>query len=114
MPSGSWNDRSLDLTKLEYSEESYPGLPSRDLPLGTSDDGKFLVGLWEAAKGTTDYTQDGEEFGSVVAGAATIEVEGEKPLEIGPGDTFLLTSGQKVHWEVPQGIRKFYAVRLNG
>lgn len=113
MTSGPWNDRNLDLSHLPYSEETYPGLPSRDLPLGTSDDGKFLVGLWEAAKGTTDYTQDGEEFGSVVAGAAIIEVEGEKPLDIGPGDTFFLVSGRKVHWDVPQGLRKFYAVRLS-
>ncbi len=113
MPSGQWKDRDLDLSNLPYSEEMFPGLPSRDLSLGTSDDGKFLVGLWEASKGETTYAQDTEEFGSVVAGKATIEVEGEKPLEIGAGDTFFLPSGRKVHWTVAEGVRKFYAVRLN-
>lgn len=114
MPSGSWNDAALDLSKLTYSEETYPGLPSRDLALGESADGKFIVGLWEASKGQTSYTQDGEEFGSVVAGYARIEVEGEAAMEIGPGDVFFLPDGRRVHWTVPDGIRKFYSVRLNG
>ena len=114
MPAGSWNDASLDLSEIPYSEEMFPGLPSRDLGLGVSDDGKVIVGLWEATKGETTYVQDTEEFGSVVLGQAVIEVEGEKPLEIGPGDVFFLPSGRKVHWTVGEGIRKFYSVRLNG
>ncbi len=112
MPSGSWNDASLDLASLPFSEEMFPGLPSRDLGLGASDDGTLIVGLWEATKGETTYTQDTDEFGSVVAGHAVIEVDGEQPLAIGPGDVFFLPSGRRVHWTVAEGIRKFYSVRL--
>ena len=112
MPSGQWRDQ--DLGDRPYSEEMFPGLPSRDLSLGASDDGKFLVGLWEATHGECAFEQPTEEFGSVVAGGATIEVDGEPALRIGPGDTFFIPSGRKVKWTVENTIRKFYAVRLNG
>ena len=110
MTESKWKDSEVDLSGLEYTEELFAGLPSRDFLLAQSKDERFIVGVWEAVKGVSEYTQDVEEFGHVLSGSATIEVEGEPPMEVGPGDIFFIAKGKKVKWIVEDSIRKVYTI----
>jgi len=108
--SGKWKESGVDLGELEYSEDLFPGLPSRDLALAKSKDERFVVGIWEASKGVTEFTQQEEEFGHVLSGSATIEIEGEPTIRVGSGDILYVGRGKKVKWTVHGPFRKVYAI----
>jgi quercetin dioxygenase-like cupin family protein len=52
--------------------------------------------------GNPFHTHFGSEMGYVAAGRIRLEVQGQPPRELGPGDSFLVTRGQ-VHHAVPLG-----------
>ncbi len=75
--------------------------------LDTSADGKVERGVWQHTAGVSTDTESDELF-VVLAGRATIEVEGGPTLEVGPGDVSLLHAGDRTTWRVHETLRKIY------
>ena len=65
------------------------------------------VGLWEVGPGV-EHDIEVEEVFVVLAGSATITVEGHDPVEVGPGDVVHLSEGAGTAWEVHERLRKIY------
>jgi hypothetical protein len=84
----------------------------REALLWVSEDGKVARGVWEITEGVvTDVEQD--ELFVVVAGRATIEVEGGPTLEVGPGDVCVLVEGARTTWTIHETLRKVYQITVN-
>jgi uncharacterized cupin superfamily protein len=66
-------------------------------------------GLWEHPVGESTDTEVHEVF-VVLTGRARIEIEGQGPLEIGPGDVVELEAGARTRWIVREHLRKFWLV----
>ena len=81
--------------------------------LHASDDGRVERGIWEITPGVVTDVEADELF-VVVAGRATIEVEGGPTLEVGPGDAVVLEAGARTRWTVHETLRKVYQVTADG
>ena len=68
-------------------------------------------GVWEITPGVVTDVEADELF-VVVAGRATIEVEGGLVLEVGPGDAVILEEGWRTRWTVHATLRKVYQITL--
>ena len=75
--------------------------------LDTSADGRVERGVWSHTAGVSRDTESDEIF-VVLAGRATIEVEGGPTLELKPGDVGLLHAGDRTIWRVHEALRKIY------
>jgi uncharacterized protein len=85
------------------------GAPTvRSLALHDSDD--LAVGIWQHSAGVSTDVEADEVF-VVLAGRATVEVEGGPVLEVGPGDVGLLPAGAVTRWTIHETLRKVYVVR---
>lgn len=80
-------------------------LPDRECSLARIPGGE--LGLWEAAPGVETDTEVDEVF-VVLAGAATVEVEGGPTLELRPGSACRLHAGDRTTWTVTETLRKLY------
>ena len=80
----------------------------RSLALHESDD--LAVGLWQHSVGVSTDVEADEVF-IVLAGRATIEIDGGPVLEVGPGDVGLLPAGAATRWTIHETLRKVYVVR---
>jgi uncharacterized cupin superfamily protein len=69
----------------------------------------LACGLWEHTVGVSTDVESAEVF-VVLAGRATIEVEGEPTLEVGPGDIVELAAGARTVWRVSETLRKFWVM----
>lgn len=84
-----------------------------DRVVWSSPDGRRLRGVWEHTPGvSTDIEVD--ELFVVIAGRATIEVEGGPTFEVGPGDLGVLQAGARTTWRVHETLRKVFQVELDG
>lgn len=72
---------------------------------GAVPDGE--LGLWEAEPGTETDVEVDEVF-VVLAGAATVLVEGAAPLELRPGVVVRLHAGDRTTWTTTERLRKLY------
>jgi hypothetical protein len=72
-----------------------------------AQDSSIEVGIWEHTAGTTSDIEADEVF-IVLAGRATIQVEGGPTLEVGPGDVGFLMAGSATVWTVHEPLRKLY------
>ena len=70
----------------------------------------LAIGVWEHSPGVSTDVEADEVF-VVLAGRATIEVEGGPTLEVGPGDVGLLEAGARTRWTVHETLRKVYVIR---
>jgi uncharacterized protein len=77
----------------------------------SSPDGSRLRGVWEHTPGVSTDVEVDEVF-VVLAGRATIEVEGGPTLEVGPGSLGVLEAGASTTWRVHETLRKVFAVTL--
>lgn len=66
-------------------------------------------GLWEHTVGVSTDVESAEIF-VVLSGRARIEIEGQDPLEVGPGDVVELAAGARTVWHVTQTLRKFWVM----
>ncbi len=69
----------------------------------------LTCGLWEHTVGVSTDVESAEVF-VVISGRASIEIEGEPTLEIGPGDVVELAAGARTVWHVTQTLRKFWVM----
>lgn len=66
-------------------------------------------GIWEITPGVvTDV--EAEEMFVVVSGRATIDIEGEPSIQVGPGDVVLLEAGARTTWRVHETLRKVFHI----
>jgi len=71
------------------------------------EDDLWSIGLWEHTAGTSTDVEADEVF-IVLAGRASIAIEGEPTLEVGPGDIGILEAGARTTWTVHEALRKIY------
>ena len=69
------------------------------------------VGIWEHSVGTSTDVEVDEVF-VVLAGRATISVDGGAVVEVGPGDVVTLAEGAATTWTVHEPLRKVYVTRV--
>ncbi|QEU81108.1 cupin domain-containing protein [Streptomyces subrutilus] len=77
--------------------------------LWESPDGRQVRGIWQITPGVVTDVEADELF-VVVAGRATIEVEGGGTLEVGPGSACVLREGDRTTWTVHETLRKAYHI----
>ncbi len=65
------------------------------------------IGVWEMTPGTATDDEADEVF-VVLAGRATLTIDGGTPLELSPGATVQLTVGMRTLWVVHETLRKIY------
>lgn len=101
-------DSGLEVSPLAPDQVVSGDPVVRSLALHDSDD--LAIGVWQHSVGvSTDIEAD--EIFVVLAGRATIEVEGGPVLEVGPGDVGLLPAGAITRWTIHETVRKVYVVR---
>jgi uncharacterized cupin superfamily protein len=73
-------------------------------------DGAVEVGVWQHTAGVSTDVEADEVF-VVLAGRATVEVEGGPTLELAAGDVGVLEAGARTTWTVHEDLRKVYVLR---
>ncbi|MGX6450168.1 cupin domain-containing protein [Patulibacter sp. S7RM1-6] len=68
-------------------------------------------GVWQITPGVATDVEVDELF-VVLAGAATVEVEGGPTLELRPGTLGVLRAGDRTVWRVRETLRKVYQATL--
>ncbi len=76
-----------------------------------SEDGRIIRGVWQCTPGAVSDVEQDELF-VVVAGRASVEVEGGPTLELYPGVAGVLARGAKTVWTVTETLRKVYQITL--
>jgi len=78
----------------------------------TADDGSMISGWWETTPGTWHARYESWEFIHLIEGSAIITPEGGEPVQVGPGDAFVIEKDFVGTWEVTEPIVKHFAIRL--
>jgi len=104
---GSLPDSALPETALA-PEQLLEGAPVVRT-LGLYANAGLAIGIWQHGTGISCDVEADEVF-VVLAGRATIAVEGGPTLDVGPGDLGMLPAGAKTVWTVHETLRKVYLV----
>lgn len=80
--------------------------------LHTSNDGSMISGIWTATPGTYHAVYAEYEFVHIIEGKITITAEGETPMDVGPGDSFVVEAGFKGTWEIKEAVVKHFDIKL--
>ncbi|MFM8897076.1 MAG: cupin domain-containing protein [Actinomycetales bacterium] len=107
IPAARLDDLSLPTTPLEPAQVISGDPEVRTLPLHRG--AGLAVGIWQHGTGCSTDVEADEVF-VVLAGRATIEVDGGATLEIGPGDVGMLPAGARTTWTVHEPLRKVYLI----
>jgi len=75
--------------------------------LWKSDDSTLAVGIWACTPGSFEWTHT-DEMAVVVEGRATVEREGEGPVELAPGVAVFFPEGLTTRWTVHEPLRKAF------
>ncbi len=78
----------------------------------TTADGKVLSGTWQATPGTWHATYTDYEFVHLIAGRIVITPDGGAPVEVGPGDAFVVEKDFKGTWKIVEPVTKHFVVTL--
>ncbi len=78
----------------------------------TTADGKILSGTWQATPGTYHASYTDYEFVHMIAGRIIITPDGGKPVEVGPGDAFVVEADFKGTWKIIEPVRKHFVVAV--
>ncbi|MFA5122687.1 cupin domain-containing protein [Zavarzinia sp.] len=79
----------------------------------TADDGSLLSGFWECTPGTFHVTYDKWEFCHMISGRCTVTPDGGAPIELRPGDGFVLEAGFTGTWEVQETMTKHFVFKID-
>lgn len=72
-------------------------------------DERITTGLWECTTGSFTGIRDGyTEICTILSGRVTVESEGMKSEEYGPGDILVMPSGWAGTWHVHEPVRKHF------
>ena len=80
--------------------------------LHTSNDGSMISGIWKATPGTYHATYAEYEFVHLIEGRITITPDGGQPMDVGPGDAFVVDAGFKGTWEIKESVVKHFDIKL--
>ena len=80
--------------------------------LHTSADGSMISGCWEAKPGTYHATYTAYEFVHLIKGKITITPDGGMPVNVGPGDAFVVEPGFKGTWKIREKVFKHFDIKL--
>ena len=76
-----------------------------------TEDGSITSGVWECAPIRVDIEQySSNELMTVLSGSVTITDVNGKKSTFKQGDTFLISKGSKVTFEITEKLRKFYMI----
>ena len=78
----------------------------------TSNDGSMISGIWTATPGTYHATYSEYEFVHLIEGSITITPDGGQPMDVGPGDAFVVDVGFKGTWEILESVIKHFDIKL--
>jgi uncharacterized cupin superfamily protein len=77
----------------------------------TSDDKGTWTGVWECAPCIEDIdSYPVNEMMTVISGSVTLTNENGESETFTSGDTFFLTKGAKIRWQITEKLRKFYMI----
>ncbi|MCU1437077.1 MAG: hypothetical protein JWP66_164 [Naasia sp.] len=101
---------SLDLgERRAKATATTPDVREADTAIWTDPTRGTEAGFWECTPGTFPARRDGyTEICQFLSGAVRIEVDGEEPVLLGPGDTLVMPSGWVGTWHVLETVRKLY------
>jgi uncharacterized cupin superfamily protein len=101
----------LELEPLPLDpDQIVEGSPATSIAvLDVSPDGRVERGIWQITPGVVTDVEADELF-VVIAGSATVEVEGGPVLELAPGTVGMLRAGDRTVWRVRETLRKAYQV----
>lgn len=75
-------------------------------------DGRLFSGVWRSSPGSWRVAYDEWEYCHVTQGRARLHEDGAAPVDVGPGDSFILHPGFTGVWEVLEPIEKHYVILL--
>src|SRR5699024_3396862 len=83
----------------------------REASVTTWAENGMKVGIWECTPGAFNSSREGfTEICTILSGRVTLEVEGEEPMEFGPGDIMVTPAGWKGVWRVHETVRKQFTI----
>ena len=68
--------------------------------------------LHTATPGTYHATYAEYEFVHLIEGRITITPDGGQPMDVGPGDAFVVDVGFKGTWEIKESVVKHFDIKL--
>lgn len=77
-----------------------------------TEDGKTVSGTWQASVGTYHATYTDYEFVHMISGRIIITQDGGEPVEVGPGDAFVVEAGFKGTWQILEPVVKHFVFAL--
>ena len=80
-----------------------------ELVLDESPDGRVVRGVWQITPGVVEDVEADEVF-VVIAGRATVEIEGGPTLELEPGVVGVLRAGDRATWTIHETLRKVFQI----
>ncbi|GAA2825382.1 hypothetical protein EDC40_11115 [Aminobacter aminovorans] len=78
----------------------------------TTRDGKVLSGTWQATPGTYHASYTDYEFVHMISGRIIITPDGGEPVEVGPGDAFVVEADFKGTWKIIEPVTKHFVVTV--
>jgi uncharacterized cupin superfamily protein len=78
----------------------------------TTGDGKVLSGTWQATPGTYYASYTDYEFVHMISGRIIITPDGGAPVEVGPGDAFVVEADFRGTWKIIEPVTKHFVVTL--
>lgn len=80
--------------------------------LDESADGKTFAGIWESTPGAWRVAYDEWEFCTILAGINVVTPDGCDPVNLKPGDSFVIRPGFTGVWNVVETTRKSFVIRM--
>ena len=98
---------SLDAWPLEAAQIIAGDPQASGTLLWKSDDSTLAVGIWACTPGSFEWTHT-DEMAVIVEGRATVERDGEDPIELAPGVAVFFPEGLTTRWTVHEPLRKAF------
>jgi uncharacterized protein len=72
----------------------------------------LYCGIWQSTPGKWRIAYDEWEYCRILSGVSILTEEGQVPVTVKAGDSFILRPGFKGTWEVLETTRKDYVIKL--